>query len=254
MIEVSQISAGYDGKKVIRNISFTLADRQNLCILGPNGCGKTTLLRAIASLIPFEGSVKIDGVPASLMGRRQLASKIAVMGQISNVYFSYTVYETVMLGRYQHLKRGLFREASRADREYAEKCLEVVGLQDIRHAQINTLSGGQLQRVFLARTLAQEPQIILLDEPTNHLDLRYQVEFISYLKEWSEDDKHSVIGVFHDLNLALNLSENLLVIKNGELAGSGDYRSFFTADFLKGVYGMDVAGYMTDAYSRWSNL
>lgn len=251
MIKLSNVSAGYDGVTVLKNIDFTLLGGKNLSILGPNGCGKTTLLRAMASLIPFEGSISIDGQAINQMKRKELASKIAVMSQISNVYFSYTVFETVMLGRYQHFKTGFLKTASASDFEYADYCIKIVGLKEQKNRPLNTLSGGQLQRVFLAKTLAQQPQVILLDEPTNHLDLKYQIELISYLKEWGKSENHSVIGVFHDINLALLLSDDILVLKNGELAGIGSYKEILTSDFLEQVYSMDVVGYMKESLKRW---
>lgn len=251
MITLSNVSAGYDGVPVLKNISFSLLGGQNLSILGPNGCGKTTLLRAMSALIPFEGSISMDGQAIHQMKRKELASKIAVMSQISNVYFSYTVFETVMLGRYQHFKTGFLKTASASDYEYAEHCLEIVGLQKQKNRQLNTLSGGQLQRAFLAKALAQQPDVILLDEPTNHLDLKHQVELISYLKEWGKDKNHSVIGVFHDINLALLLTDDILVLKDGELAGFGNYKEIMTSDFLKQVYSMDVVEYMKESLKKW---
>ena len=106
---------------------------------------------------------------------------------MSTVYFSFSVYETVMMGRYQKLRRGLFASPSKEDKRYVEQYLQATGLESLRDRQISELSGGQLQRVFLARTLAQEPEIILLDEPTNHLDLKHQTELVAYLKNWSQE-------------------------------------------------------------------
>ena len=188
------------------------------------------------------------------MKRRDIAARIAVMSQISGIYFSYSVWETVMLGRYQQMKRGLLTTPSAADKEYVEHCLEATGLIDLRNRQIDTLSGGQLQRVFLARTLAQQPQIILLDEPTNHLDLKHQVELIDYLRNWSSEDGHTVIGVLHDLNLALRLSNDLLFLRGGLVVGSGSAQEFLSAAFLEKVYDMDVAGFMKTSLQQWEEI
>jgi iron complex transport system ATP-binding protein len=172
MLTLKNVSAGYNGYDVISNINLSVGESENLCILGPNGCGKTTLIKTIAGIIPHKGIIKIDNLDLSSMKRTDVAKKIAVMSQISTIYFSYTVYETVLLGRYLHMKGRAFKEPSDKDKEYADKCLKAVDLLSLKNKQISTLSGGQLQRVYLARTLAQEPSIILLDEPTNHLDLK----------------------------------------------------------------------------------
>ena len=253
MLELKNVSAGYDGIDVIKDISFTLNYGENLCILGPNGCGKTTLIKAIAGLIPSKGEILIDDKNTGRMKRHEVASKVAVMSQLSTIFFSYTVYETVLLGRYLHMK-GVFKGPSEYDKSYVKKCLKAVGLYELRDKQINTLSGGQLQRVYLARTLAQEPSIILLDEPTNHLDLRYQAELLDYLKEWSNEGEHSIVGVLHDLNLAMRLADNFLVLEEGCVKSYGTANKAITNSLLNSVYGMDVVGFMLDSLRKWENI
>ncbi|MDR0838263.1 MAG: ABC transporter ATP-binding protein [Oscillospiraceae bacterium] len=254
MLSLSHVSAGYGGDRVIHDISLNLPMGRSLCIIGPNGCGKTTLLRAIAALIPFDGEISLDGRALSSMKRRDIASRIAVMSQMASVYLPYTVYDTVMLGRYQHMKRTFFGRPADADHASVERCLEKTGLTDIRDRRIDELSGGQLQRVFLAHTLAQEPQLILLDEPTNHLDMKHQVELISYLRDWAGDPGHAVIGVFHDINLAMSLSENVLFMKDGKIVGEGVFEEVATPEFLRELFEMDVVGYMEQSYGRWKAL
>lgn len=183
ILTLRDVYAGYGGRDIVRGVSLTVDSGERFCILGPNGCGKTTLLRAIAGLLPARGEVLLDGKPIARMKRREIASHVALLSQLSQVYFSYSVFDTVMLGRYLHL-RGALRTPSREDRDCVRRCLETVGLWEAREAMIDTLSGGQLQRVFLARTLAQEPSLILLDEPTNHLDLKYQAELMESLRDW----------------------------------------------------------------------
>ncbi|MEL7649016.1 MAG: ABC transporter ATP-binding protein [Sedimentibacter sp.] len=251
MLTLKNVSAGYNGADVISDISIDVMEGENLCILGPNGCGKTTLIKTISGLIPHMGTIEIDGVNISDMKRTEVAEKIAVMSQISTIYFSYTVYETVLLGRYLHMKGRTFKEPTARDREYADSCLKAVGLYNLKNKQINTLSGGQLQRVYLARTLAQDPQIILLDEPTNHLDLKHQAELVDFLKDWSREKNHTVIGVFHDLNLAMKMADNVLLMDKGKIAAYGKTKDVISSRLLSDVYEMDVAGYMIESLKQW---
>ena len=251
MLELKNVRAGYGGEDVLKDISCAFPEGGCWCVLGPNGCGKTTLLRAMAGLIPHGGQILLDGVEIGGMRRRQLARRIAVMSQTHAVYFPYTVYDTVMLGRYRHMRGALFGGPSAADREAVERCLEATGLSDLRRRMLDELSGGQRQRVFLAHTLAQDPEIILLDEPTNHLDIKHQVALIDALHRWSDGGKHTVVGVMHDVNLALRLSRNALFMRDGRIVRSGDFREIADDAFLREVYGMDLAAFMCESLSLW---
>ncbi|MDR0863090.1 MAG: ABC transporter ATP-binding protein [Oscillospiraceae bacterium] len=251
MLTASGINVSYGKTQVVFDVSFEVADNENICVLGPNGCGKTTLLKAIAGILPHSGAVLIDGRDTNAMRRREVSLKIAMMSQSQGIYFSYTVYDAVMMGRYLHIKDGVFGSPSSGDRDFVADCLKSVGLLDVAKKEISQLSGGQLQRVFFARTLAQEPQIILLDEPTNHLDMKYQIELIEYLREWSRIDGHSVIGVLHDINLAMRLSENMLIMREGRTAACGRVGEDVTAKLLGDVYGVDVVGFMRESLNKW---
>ena len=260
MLTLNNISAGYGGVDVIQNISIEV--KSSLSIIGPNGCGKTTLLKAIAGLLPYKGDVEIDGRSAQKMGRKEIALKIAILSQTSGIYFSYSVFDTVMMGRYPHIKGRILGLPSEEDKRYVMRCLEAVDLSGEKDREITQLSGGQLQRVFLARTLAQQPEIILLDEPTNHLDLKYQIELIEYLKRWVMENeenqgggnKRAVIGVLHDLNLAMQLSENIMVMKNGEIKVCGKTHEVITDSLLEEVYEIDVAHYMRESLKKWEHI
>jgi len=249
MLTLKDVSAGYGGEDVIKNISLEI--RGNLSIIGANGCGKTTLLRAVANTLPHKGQIEIYGKSVFDMNRREISLNIAMLSQQPSIYFSYSVFDTVMMGRYPHIRGRVSGSPTKEDREIVEQSLEAVGLIVEKNRDIAKLSGGQLQRVFLARALAQQPRIILLDEPTNHLDLKCQIEIIDYLKAWATDNERAVIGVMHDINLALRLSDELLVMKNGQMHASGKGREIIAAGVLNEVYGMDVKGYMKEVARVW---
>ena len=249
MLSLKDVSAGYGDKDVIRNISLDIRLGQNLSIIGPNGCGKSTLLKVMAGLLHYKGDVSLDGKPLNRMKRGEISAKVAMLSQMSPLYFSYSVYDAVMMGRYVHGGGSLLSGISATDKEMVLKCLKIVDMFDEKDRDITKLSGGQLQRVFLARTLAQDPEIILLDEPTNHLDLKYQIELIDYLKTWARENNRAIVGVLHDLNQAIRLSEDVLVMRDGETVAHGC--DILTSDLLEGVYEIDVAGYMKNALSHW---
>ncbi|MCL2118341.1 MAG: ABC transporter ATP-binding protein [Planctomycetaceae bacterium] len=254
MLVLKNVSAGYGGTDVVKNVSLRVKSNENLLVIGPNGCGKTTLLKTMVNLLPFRGEIEIGGKSVRKMKHQDISRKIALLSQTFGIYFSYTVFDTVMMGRYLHIQGKFLGLPSDMDREFVTRCLETVDLLGEKDREITRLSGGQLQRVFLARTLAQDPDIILLDEPTNHLDLKYQFELVEYLKEWSRHGNRAVVGVLHDLNLALRLGDTIMVMKDGETRAYGNTCDVVTGSLLENVYEMDVTGYMVESLKMWENL
>lgn len=254
MIEVKGLSAGYGGTDVLHDISFSLRPGDALSIIGPNGCGKSTLLRAMAGVLPFSGEVLIDGESIRGMEQKHLAKKVSMLSQSTQVYFNYTVFETVMMGRYVHARGGILGGSTGEDRAAVEAALQAVDLSSLRDREVDTLSGGQLQRVFLAKILAQSPDIILLDEPTNHLDFSYQLSLVRFLKDWAAKEKKTVIAVLHDINLALLLSEQILLLEDGVTRAFGQSRDVLSGDALAQTYQMDVVGYMLESLKKWEQL
>lgn len=252
MIKLSNVSCGYNGTVVVKDISFAVQDGQRLCIVGPNGCGKSTLLKAIVGLIDSTGQIEIDGVDLSRLKRREIACKMAFMSQISSVYFSYTVFETVMLGRYPKMSRSVFATATQADIDFVDTCIAAVDIAHLKNRAITDLSGGELQRVFLAKAFAQDPDIILLDEPTNHLDLKHQIELMEHLNKWSANGNKIVIAVLHDINLALSFADKILLLSHGEMAAFDTMEAVLSGDSFNEVYGLDVRQYMMDSHSQWT--
>ncbi len=250
MLEIKNLYCGYDEVDIIKNINIKVKKGENLCIIGPNGCGKSTLLKSIANIIEYKGNIKIDNKEVSSYNRKELATKVALMSQISQIYFPYTIYESVALGRYAYSK-SVFNSISGEDKEIILDSLEKVGLYDIKDKMISELSGGQLQRVFLARTFAQNPDIILLDEPTNHLDLKHQIELLQHLVSWARDNEKIVIGVLHDLNLVQYFSDKVIMLSDGEVVSYGSAKEVLESEKLKNVYGIDIKKFMVEVLEKW---
>ena len=251
MIEVKNIYCGYDNKDIIKDLSFKVNNGENLCIVGPNGCGKSTLLKSIANIIEYKGSVKIDNKEVNTFSRVDLAKKVALMSQMSQVYFPYTVYDTVSLGRYAYSK-GAFSKLSMKDRKIIIDSMKKVGIYELKDKLITELSGGQLQRVFLAKIFAQDPDIILLDEPTNHLDFKNQIDLLDNLNNWVKNNNKIVIGVLHDLNLVQYFADKILMIQDGKAVSYGRPNEVLKGKLLNDTYGMDIKDFMVNILQKWA--
>jgi iron complex transport system ATP-binding protein len=252
MLEIENLYSGYGGADVLQGLSLRAERGEILCIVGPNGCGKSTLLKTIARLLKFRGSVFLDGRELTTFPGKALARKIALMSQTSQVYFPYTVYDTISLGRYAH-SQGFLKNLSAADRTFIADIINRLGLAEEQNRLIDELSGGQLQRVFLARTLVQDPDLILLDEPTNHLDLKHQLELLQYLESWAVEQRKAVVAVLHDLNLARRFGDRAALMDQGRIVSCGPSGQVLNGDTLQEVYGIDIRGFMLESLERWKN-
>lgn len=250
MLEITNLYTGYDKKEIIKNVSFTVNKGENLCIVGPNGCGKSTLLKSMANILEYKGNIKIDGKEVKDYSRVELAKKIGLMSQITQLYFPYTVYDTVALGRYAYSK-GPFSKLSKQDTEFIVDSMKKVGIYELRDKPITELSGGQLQRVFLARVFAQNPDVILLDEPTNHLDFKHQIELLKNLNNWAKDNNKIVVGVLHDLNLVQYFADEVLLLKEGEIVDYGLPEKVLNGTKLNEVYEIDIKEFMQSILKKW---
>ena len=250
MLEVKNLCAGYGGDDVIRNLSFKVNNGESLCVLGPNGCGKSTMLKSIARIINYRGIVMLEGRDITSFSRKEFAKKIALLGQSAQVFFPYTVHETVSMGRYAY-SEGFLKNLSAEDEAIIEDVIKKLDISDIKNRMIDELSGGQMQRVFLARTLAQNPEVILLDEPTNHLDLKYQIELLDLLKTWVRENNKTLIGVFHDLNLARHFGNVAVLINDGTLAACGTIEETLDSETLRTIYGIDIRSFMLESLEKW---
>jgi len=250
MIEIKNLEAGYNRTNVICNINIKAEKGESLCILGPNSSGKSTLLKSIARIIDYRGQVLLEGRDAASFSRREFAKKVALLSQSMQVFFPYTVYETVSMGRFTY-SQGFMKNLSKEDKIIVEDILKKLDIWNIREQMIDELSGGTIQRVFLARTLAQTPQIILLDEPANHLDLKHQIELLDYLKVWIKENNKTLIGVFHDFNLARRFGDTAVVMCNGTTAAAGEIEEVLNSETINTVFGIDVRSYMRESLEKW---
>ena len=235
MIQVENLSFSYGSHSILRNVSFFLEQGECVAVLGNNGAGKSTLVSCISRLRrPSSGSVLIDGVPVSQMTRNELAQQVSYVAQKNELSHT-TVFDAVLLGRKPHMKWG----PSDVDYDVAEHALRAVGMEDCRLRYMNQLSGGEQQKVMLARAIAQEPKLMLLDEPTSSLDPRNQYESMELIRHCAHDHHIAVLVVIHDLNLALRFCDRFLFLKDGAVFASGGQEAV-TSENIQAVYGMEA--------------
>lgn len=250
MLRIENISVKIEGKQLIRDISFEIKENEILMVIGPNGAGKTTLIRAIMQNIKHSGNTFLNGKNIAEFSPLELARQIGVLTQKNAQQFSFSVYEVVSLGRYAH-QSGFFSKLGKEDNEKINQALMLTGTEHLKDRSVLTLSGGELQRVFLAAAFAQDPKILILDEPTNHLDLQYQIGIFDTLREWVKGEGRSVIAVVHDLNLAYTYGSKALLLHNGVVYACGDVQDVLSSENLKEVYEVDVAEWMQSLLKHW---
>jgi iron complex transport system ATP-binding protein len=223
----------------LAGVSFHVAAGEILGVLGPNSAGKTTLIRLLTKVVaPTRGTIEIDGAPLPQLSRAELARRIAVVPQDVPSGLPFTVEQLVLMGRYPHAPRRFFETAE--DLAVARWAMAATDVLELAGAAVGTLSGGERQRVVLARALAQRPRLLILDEPTAHLDLRHQVECVALLRRINRDEGTTVLLVSHDLNLAGELCDRLLLLADGRIARVGAPDAVLDEGVLGDVYGCAV--------------
>jgi len=234
-IAARNIAYAYGERLVLKRISFSVAARQFFIVIGPNGSGKSTLLRVLAGLLrPVAGRVELNGRSLSRYSRRQIARKVAYVPQSTVLSFPFTVQQVVLMGRAPHL--GWPAIEGKADWQTAREAMAFTRTDHLAARRISEISGGEQQRVFLARALCQTPQILLLDEPTATLDLRHQLQIMDLLEHLIRERGLTVIMVSHDLNLAAMYAQRLLLMAAGTIAHIGTPESVLVQEQLEAVY------------------
>jgi iron complex transport system ATP-binding protein len=239
MLRAESVSFGYDGGFALADVSVTIPTGSLTGLLGPNGCGKTTLLKLLCGVLrPRTGRVMLDDRVLSSMTRRQLAKHVAVVPQETHPAFDYTVMEMVLMGRHPHL--SAFELEGPADFEIARQALDATGTHHLAERNYMTLSGGEKQRVVIASALTQSTTVLLLDEPTASLDLRYQLDVASLLARLNRDRNVTMALATHDLNLAASLCERLVVMRDGRILTAGPTRDVLTSETVRQLYDVDA--------------
>ena len=234
-IQTDNIQVSFGSKTILHDISLAIQDKEFVGIIGPNGSGKSTFLKCLyRALQPSGGKIYFDGSELSSLSHRDTALKMAVVAQHSTVNFDFSVLEMVLMGRSPY--KGLLDRDKIDDYEIARYALEQVGLSDFENRNFNTLSGGEQQRVILARALAQRTECLVLDEPTNHLDIKYQLELMTIVKRLDA----TVVSAIHDLNLAAIYCDRIIALKDGHIVCSGTPQDVLSSDTIRHIYGVSA--------------
>src|SRR3982751_2074241 len=240
MINVQNLVGGYTHSPIIQGLNLEIKKGEFFTLLGQNGSGKTTLFKLITGQLPIKsGKITLSGKEVQSLSKLEKAKKMAVLTQEVQVSFDYTVEEIISLGRYPHQK-GILKQLSKEDRKVIEEVIEITKIRDFRKTQFRMISGGEKQRVLLAKALAQEPEVLLLDEPTNHLDIKHTFHMLDLLKERQQKMGLTIFAILHDLNVASLYADRIALLHNGSFLEVGDVDVLRKEDQLKKVYEVKV--------------
>lgn len=238
-IQVNQLSFSYNGHNILEDLILHIDKNQFYSVIGPNGTGKSTLLKLITNILTARNNeVFIDEHDVTRTSAKWLAKKIAFVPQNTYIDFDFTVEEVVAMGRTPYLKR--FQNESDLDKRFIKEALHLTDTYHLRHKKINAISGGERQRVVIAKAIAQQTEILLLDEPVSHLDIHHQVKILNVIKRLQKEKQMTIIAVLHDLNLAASYSDYMFLLHQGNIYVSGTPDQVITVNHIKEVYDMEV--------------
>jgi iron complex transport system ATP-binding protein len=239
MLEINNLNFNYETNQVLEKVNFTITDGEFVGIIGPNGAGKSTLLKIIDGILPcHRNQVRLNDRAISGYTRKQLAKLISYLPQETEFVFSYTVEEVVQMGRFPYLMGIGYYSAE--DEQIIADALAIMDIERFTHRHFNELSGGEKQRVLIASALVQQPRIILLDEPTSALDLHHQIEIYKILKGQQESQKLTVIVVTHDINLAAQYCDRMILLHRGRIICDGAPDEVLKFQTLQDIFGVNV--------------
>jgi len=238
-LRINNIACRYETTNVLENINFSARGGDFIGVIGPNASGKSTLLKSISKVLkPHTGVVLLNERDVHTLKSAEIAKNLAVVPQESVISFAFTALEVVLMGRTPHLNR--FEMESTQDLIIAQKSMELTNTWYLAERPIDRLSGGEKQRIIIARALTQEPRVLLLDEPTDHLDINHQIEILDLIKRLSKEEGMVVIGVFHDLNIASQYCDRLILLHKGRIFAAGGAGDVLTGENIEKVYGVKV--------------
>ena len=249
MLQVEHLTVRYGSLTIVNDLSFSLDEGSWLMVVGPNGAGKSTVVGAISQSVDYTGRICFEGRDLAVLKPREVARSLGVLMQSHHAGYGFTVEEIVRLGRYAY-GEGLMT-GGKEDEEKVMGALLLTGMEPLRRQKITTLSGGELQRAFLAQVLAQDPRLLILDEPTNHLDLLYQKQVFELIDKWLQRPGRAVLSVVHDLSLARAYGTHALLLNKGQKVAAGPGKQVLTAQNLRQAYGMDVHHWMRSLLGQW---
>lgn len=234
-IKVDDLNITLEKNNILKDINIEVDNKEVVGIIGPNGSGKSTLLKCIYRVLkPNDGAILLDNIDIKDMSVKESSKRLAVLSQHNNYNFDFTVKDIVLMGRSPHKK--FMERDNKNDYDIANEALKKVDMFEFKDRSFQSLSGGEQQRVILARALAQQPQCLILDEPTNHLDIKYQLQLMRIVKGLGIE----VIAAIHDLNIAAMYCDKIYVLKDGEVIKYGKPKDILTQELIKYVYEVDA--------------
>lgn len=239
LIEAFGIEFQYQSREVLKGITISLLPRELVGLLGPNGAGKSTLIKILSKILkPIAGSIYVEGNSLEELSFKEVAKRIGVVPQETILEYSFTVYDVVMMGRNPYISR--FKGEAKIDKDIVIEAMRLTNTLEFADRPITELSGGEKQRVILARALAQEPKILLLDEPTSHLDISYQIEMLNLIKKLVREKNIGALSALHDPNLSAQFCDKIILMKDGMIYDYGAPKDVLTSANLKQVFNVDV--------------